>query len=1194
MDTNTVPNANGATGTSAAGPSLGRRSRPGAEALPRHLACLGAALLWCALVPPVQGQSPFASRAGGGEGFNPLAPRLSALEANRSKLNAVVAVDLDGVPLHEALREIAGKGGLQLSYVEGATAEEGVTLHLEGVTVLEALHEAVRGTDLQLKISHGGYLIVANRPELLLAAAPGARAQQTGWIYGTVINNDTGEPLPGVNVVIENSQMGASTDADGTYTITDVEAGTYTLRASFIGFGEETREGVEVTADETTTVDFVLQEQAVGLDEVVAIGYGEQQRRDLTGSVVSVSTEEIARAPVISTEQAMQGRLAGVQVTQASSAPGAGLMVRIRGTGSITSGSEPLYVIDGVPVTGDVEEQVPLLFGFLRDRALPPNPLASLNPQDIESISVLKDASATAIYGARGANGVVLITTKQGQLGGTRVNFSSYVGTQRIVKTWELLNAAQSAQLVNEALVAEGRQPYFENPEAVEDVTDWQDEIYDPAPVQNYQASISGGNAGTRYFLSGNFTDQRGIVRNTGFERYGLRANLSQDVSSRFRTGTNLSLTRGIHNNIRTEGGTGAGGPNNALRYLPWLPVYNEVDDHYTWLSVDIPYGETQGAINPVESVEEVADDTYIDRFLGNLYAEYDLLQHLQLRTSLGADVQHVNKEYYESDRYKLQFQQGGYARDISARRSSILSETTLRYDRVIGQRHDLDLTTGFTWQEEESHDRVVQNAGFLVDKTRYIANIGSGSQEGGPNVGSGRSEWTLLSFLGRANYVYDGRYLLTLTARADGSSKFGEGNYWGFFPSAAVAWNVSEEGFMQGQGLVSNLKLRASYGVTGNQEIGTYQALARLGAGQYVFGGSPATVYVPSSVANPDLKWETSRQLDVGVDLSLWDYRLRFSADYYRKLTDDLLLAVTLPVESGFGSSIMNAGAMRNTGFEFSLGADPLSGGTFEWETNAVLSLNRNEVTSLGTSDRFFGALGGGMVDVGYPIGVFFGYETAGIFADQAEIDAHGAQPDAQPGDIRFVDTNDDGVITADDRTVIGNPHPDFTYGWNNTFSFGDFELNAFLQGSYGVDIYVPILQNIEGMDGDDIKSNTTLRRFEGRWTPEDPYGATFPRVNYNATGGRGDNDRRIQDGTYLRLKNLTLSYNVPVNRLGVTGVRGLRVYVRGTNLITFTDYIGINPDVNSAGQSTVNLSMDINGYPLAKEYTVGVDLTF
>jgi hypothetical protein len=406
----------------------------------------------------------------------------------------------------------------------------------------------------------------------------------------------------------------------------------------------------------------------------------------------------------------------------------------------------------------------------------------------------------------------------------------------------------------------------------------------------------------------------------------------------------------------------------------------------------------------------------------------------------------------------------------------------------------------------------------------------------------------------------------------------------------------------MQAQDLVSNLKMRVSYGLTGNQEIGAYQSLAQLGATEYVLGRSTViTGYTPTRIANPDLQWESSRQLDVGLDIGLWDQRLRLTADYYRKITDDLLLPVTLPTETGFDSAVQNAGSMRNTGIEFSVGADLLTG-AFSWSTNANASANRNEVADLGPSGRFFGlgtsAKGvgspGGLVEEGRPIGVYYGYETDGIFNDQAEIDAHGVQPEAQPGGIRFVDTNSDGQITPEDRTVIGNPHANFTYGWANDLSYRGFELSVLLQGVYGADVLHPALARLEGMTGFDLQNNSTVRRFKGRWTPENR-DAEFPRAGYSPLEGRQVNERIVEDGSYLRLKNITLSYNLPVSRVGISSVvRRARLYVKGHNLVTFTDYTGYNPDVNNNGQGTINQNIDISSYPLAREYIVGIELGF
>ena len=1158
---------------------------------------------------------------------------LSQLETLPSALDQTIALQLDEATLEEALKRIARQTDLEFVYGQDVVAPGvQITTDVEAISARAALERVLRGTGRTLVLSESGQLILTTASSASLQSADAAGLEPSamprgalqkmqavlpqalradaeakqGAITGTVTDAGTGEPLPGVSVAVEGTQLGAATGADGTYTIRGVEPGTYTVRASFVGYGDEVEEGVEVQEGQTTTVDVAMQQEQVSLDEVVVVGYGEQQRRDLTGAVSSVSSEEIEAAPSSSVEQALQGRVAGVQVTQNSSKPGGGISVRIRGTGSVQSGAEPLYVIDGVPVYNN-PNSVPGSGGEGGGQ-VSPNPLSSINPQDIESIEVLKDASATAIYGARGANGVVLITTKQGRGGETRVDFSSSLGTQRVAGTYDLVSASQYAQLVNERRVQSGSDPIFENPESFGAGNDTQDLIYDAATMQNYQLGVRGGGDQTNFVLSGNFHDEEGVVRGSGFRRYSFRANIDRDVSDRFRVGTNVTVGRSLYNQTPTEGESAVRGAVGGALLTPALFALRNENGEYV-SSVEAASAlsqalgnETSTFPNPLAQINEISDETAINRVLGNAYAEFDLMENLYVRTNFGADIEDIAREGYVTRFAPYSGRGTSSASDLTSQRRNFLSENLLKYNATFSDVHSVDATAGFTWQQETSEGQGIYTSNFINDITRND-DLGAGNPEGGPNVYSFASEWTLLSYLGRVNYTYDDTYLFTVTGRYDGSSKFGEGNKWGFFPSGAVGWRIIEEDFMQEQDVFSNLKLRVSYGVAGNQEIGTYSSLASLATTTYNFLGQQRTGFIPESVANPDLKWEESRQLDVGLDMGFLDQRVRVTADYYRKNTDDLILPVTLPMESDFNTAIQNTGSIRNTGFEFSVGADLLTGqdGGFSWSSNFNASVNNNEVTDLGVSSEFFGPRveagrqvfeNGSLVREGAPIGAFFGYQTDGVFSDQDEIDAYGVQPDAQPGDLKFVDTNGDGEISAADRTVLGTPYADYTFGWDNRFSYGGFGLTFALEGSQGNDVTNLNLIRLE-VEGSTV-SNATARRFEDRWTPENR-DADYPRAGYRPGSERVRNDRLVEDASYIRLTNVTLSYDLPMDLIGIGGsVRSARFYVRGRDLVTITDYSGYNPNVNSKASAAINRGYDQNAYPFARKYTVGLDLRF
>lgn len=1009
----------------------------------------------------------------------------------------------------------------------------------------------------------------------LLVASAGSVQAQTGSIEGTVTDAATGEPLPGVNVVVVETNQGSASDEDGNFEIEGIQPGTYTLAASFVGFATATQ-AVEVASGATTTVNFAIVQEATELDEVVAIGYGAVQRRDVTGAVSSITSADLENLPIRSMDQALQGLSAGTFVKNTTGGPGGGISIRIRGAGSVTGGNEPLFVIDGMPIVNDLE-------------AVPgtANPMATINPDDIESIQVLKDASATAIYGSRGSNGVVIIETKQGTRGRTSVNFSSSVGFSQTERRFELLSGPEYVQFANEAAEQRGVQDYWPNEPSSYPTHDWQDLIYRNGLTQDYNLSVSGGDSDTRFNVSGNFFDDEGIVRNSSFRRYSMRLNFLQDVSNDFRVQANVTATRGEYESIDFghEGVTEL-----AIWIPPNLAPYEE-DGSFTNWSAKAP----DRFENPLAKIEAVDDDSRIHRVLGNAQLGYDLTDNLELRVKVGADLEEFKRDQFQSRRLTL-LPVNGNAEIWNRRRVNVLNENLLEFNEDFGD-HSLNVLGGFTYQSETDENTYLQNANFITEATKTDA-IEAGAQEGGPSVNSGFGEWTLMSYLGRVNYNIFDRYLLTFTARADGSSKFGSGNKWGFFPSAAFAWRLGDERWFRTRlPSVSDLKFRVSYGRSGNQQIGTYASLAQLSTVNYLFGGPNSQEivgYVPSQVENPDLKWETSDQLDVGLDLGLWNQKLRFTADVYRKETTGLILPVTLPINSGFDVSIQNTGTVLNKGIELSLDGAVFAG-DFSWQTGVNWSANRNEVLDLGESDEFWGAsvvpgdVVGSLVREGEPIGMFWGLETDGIINTQAEADELGY---GEPGDIRFVDQDGDGAIGVGDRTIIGNPHPDFVYGWINTFSYKGWMLNAFIQGTQGNDLWNG------NMEANMIGTMNVLReRFENRWTPETAETATYPRAGIITQGAGNGREGRfiIQDGSYLRLKTLTLSYTLPASMMGwAGGLSRARIYVQGQNLFTITDYMGLNPDVDTEGQDTINSGFDKAAYPTVREIAVGINLTF
>ena len=1018
---------------------------------------------------------------------------------------------------------------------------------------------------------------------LLLLSCPPALAQQAGTIAGRVTDAGTGEPIPGVNVVVENSTLGASTDVDGLYRIVGVEPGTYTLVASFVGYGDEAEEGVEVRDAQTTTVDFALQAGALGLDELVVVGYGTQQRRDITGAISTVSPDDLQQIAVTSLDQGLQGQVAGMQVTQVSGAPGAAPQIRIRGGTSINAGNNPLYVIDGFPVYGTRSMST----GATQGGEV--NPLATINPSDIESIQVLKDASATAIYGARGANGVVVITTRDGSARNARVSFNSSVGVQNVRKTIDVLDAMEFAELTNVAYTNSGNDPFFSEEDMAQirqnGGTDWQDEIFQAAPVQDYGLSVSGGTDAVRYALSGGYLSQDGIVIGSDFERISLRANLDSDISARFRMGSNLSVSRTDADLARTPaaGGGGGGIIYGALFFNPAQPVFEPDGSYVLQNSTGILLG------NPVAQAREITNNETATRFLGTLFGEFDLTDRLTARVSVGGDLYNNKEDFYAPSTVLQGSSRNGVAELGQITSETWLNENTLSYNRVVGA-HTLDLLAGFTAQAAREERFTASSEQFASDALR-ASNLSAGSVVNIP--GSGVVEWGLLSYIGRVNYGFGGRYLLTATARVDGSSRFGEGNKYGFFPSGAFAWRIDQEEFARGIEALDNLKLRLSYGVTGNQEIGTYRSLALLNDVKGVLGSSVRTGFAAARVANPDLRWETTRQFDAGLDVGLFNNRISATLDVYNKTTTDLLLEVPIPWTSGFAASLQNLGSLRNRGFELALDAR-LAERPLLWTTRFNVGVNRNEVLDLGPLDQFLDGANNGHLKVGNnvivrpgePIGAFYGLIREGIFRSEEEV-AASAQPDAEPGQTRYRDLDGDGTIGPEDRTVIGYAQPDFSGGFSTNLAYKSFELSANLSFVYGNEIFnVNRMELLLPTGG----QNNSVEALD-YWSPENP-DAAVPRPS--RARALDFSDWYLEDGSYLRLQNLTLAYNVPPSLLPAIRTRSARVFVSGKNLVTFTGYSGYDPELRQYAGNNLALGYDYGTYPTARTYTVGVSLGF
>lgn len=1013
-----------------------------------------------------------------------------------------------------------------------------------------------------------------------------ASAQNTRNVSGT-IRNQAGEALVGVSITVKGAAGGTTTGTNGEYTI--VAPNNATLVFAHVGYKPR-----EIDAKDRTTVDVTLEYNSNELSQVVVVGYGTVRKSDLTGSVVSVKSEDLKAVPVTSFDQALQGRAAGVQVTQLSGKPGAETSIRIRGTTSINAGNEPLYVIDGMLVNGDAGDMSTGVTLGPRIGAL-----SAINPSDIESIEILKDASATAIYGSRGANGVVLITTKRGRAGQGTVTFDTYYGQQQIANQVKVLNAAEFADFVNDAKINANQTPVYVNPPNLGEGTNWQNELFRKAPMANYQLSVSGGDDKTKYSISGGYFDQDGIIINSNFKRYSFRANFDREVNKRLTVGTSITYARTSSSGVLTNAGTIVPGVvTGSLLFNPVLPVYDStVKGGYTF---ENDRGTTLG--NPIADAKEYNSITKSSRLIGSAYGRYKITNDLEFRTSFGIDAFGDNEASFAPNYLKRTQASNGEASVGNSDGLTWLNENTLTYNKSWHEKHRITALGGFTMQKFNNESLFAYAFGFPDGRTGYH-NIAVAENPQTP-VNS-ESQWTLLSYIGRVNYTFNDKYLFTLTGRIDGSSKFSEGNKYGYFPSGAFAWRVSKEDFMQNMEAVSDLKLRVSYGVIGNQAIPPYQSLALVGPyGQGVFNSSSGSeVYngmEPLSYVNKDLKWESTRQFDIGFDLGLFKQRVALTVDYYQKLTYDLLLSTPIPTTSGFATTLLNVGNIKNKGVDVDLRTINTTG-ELKWNTSFNLSVNRNEVTNLNTTTDILlqNAL---LLRKGESIGTFYGYIFEGIFQSDEEAAKSpvlvGQEPTspnpasvAKAGDRKYRDVNGDGKIDANDRTIIGSAQPKFTYGINNTLSYKNFDLSFFFQGSAGNKLANFNSYNLLNFTG---ANNVLAEGGLNRWTPENP-GNKYPRALSSGSLDVGIfSSAIVEDASYLRLKNVTLSYNLPRNLLQKAKIQTARIYISGTNLWTLTKYSGYDPEANTYGQSTTLIGIDNGGYPQSKIFQAGITLAF
>ncbi len=978
---------------------------------------------------------------------------------------------------------------------------------------------------------------------LSMIASIGQITAQQKSVKGTVISKIDNQPIPGANIQIKGTTIGAISDIDGNFII-QVPGNESVLIISFIGYLTQ-----EITVGNQSTFEIFLAEDTRQLGEVIVVGYGEQDRKTLTSSISSVSSKDIENLPMSSPDQMMQGRAAGVLITSNSGTPGGGMFVRVRGTTSINANNDPLYVVDGIPIVSGNLSAVGLGGGTA-------NAMADINPADIESMEILKDASATAIYGARAANGVVLITTKRGKNQKAKVSIGAYHGVQSAWRKPDLVDGATFEMLRNEAAVNNGGQPIYPDPnQAIS--TNYSDFIFRDAPITNFDVSVTGGNDQVRYLVSASDFSQDGIIAPTSFGRRTGRLNLDAFVSDKLKIGTSILYSRNTRNRVNNDDNiAGALGgthffPSNLAPYQP--------DGSYTKFSI---------FENPIAVINENDITMVTNRVLATVYGEYEFFPGLSLRSTFSVDYNNIKEDTYINTLLNAGAAVNGLANSIVSVNDNWIQENVLNYQTTFGDIHGLSVLLGSTLQQSSFERTTASGQQFPSNDFKRIASaaVQTSSSDG--------SVWGIASLFSRVNYSLKNRYLLTLNVRRDGSSRFGIANRWGTFPSAAIGWRISEEDFFTKGKLVSDLKLRSSYGITGNQNgINDFQSRG-LWAGGANYTNSPGTQ--PSQLANPELKWERTAQFNIGVDLSLLSERLNITFDYYNKQTADLLLAVPIPRSSGFTSIFQNFGEMENKGFELSISGTPVMKGDFVWDVNFNIAQNRNNIKKLAQAIPVYNRDIIRMEE-GIPMYSFWMHKQLGVNPETGDPIWETMDPN-RPFDPNI------------DRFIVGNAWPDFFGGFTNSFKYKNFDAMIFFQYSYGNDqlFWSRFFQEHGG-----TRNTNFLSSQLDRW--QQPGDITMvPRMTNANYAANLRPSRLVEDGSYLRLKNMSIGYILPVSWIQKLGMSSARFYISGQNLLTFTNYSGMDPEVNSTASTATTQGVDFYAMPQPRVYMGGFNITF
>ncbi|MDX2302811.1 MAG: TonB-dependent receptor [Microscillaceae bacterium] len=1150
----------------------------------------------------------------------------TALADGQNLRNVKVSLKANHIPLDEALDILEQKTNFRFYYYGNIPVDKKICVHAKSLSLRDVLKQICGQAHVDFqRVDNVIYVRKSKEIQntILTTSQEESVTQNDREITGKVSDAKTGEPLAGATIQVKGTTKGTVTDADGTFTLS-VPENAEVLIVSFLGYLK-----TEIPLGSQTSFEVYLEQNSATLDDIVVVGYGTQKKTDITSSIVSISSEDLGNQSVVSIDQALVGKVAGVQVIQNSGSPSGGIQIRVRGIGSISAGNDPLYVVDGVPISRQSSFATganidPSAVGSTSRYEQPFNPLNTINVNDIESIEILKDAAAAAIYGSRGAKGVVLITTKKGQLGKAKITIDSYYGVQKLLDKVDVLDAYQYAELSQEArnttyleringadindtneerlakgatnsmLIADIFRPYLNGQPGLTN-TDWQDEIFRTAAIQSHTLSAAGGTDRVNYFISANYFKQEGILIGTELARYSGRFNIEVKASDKLKFGVNLNPSVANHQLTNAEGPWFDQGVIGSALFMAPVNKVREEDGSFAQPDLSSLNGnDVNDHFNPVAYATLNRDELGHRRILGNLFAEYEIIKNLKYRLSFGTDINDFRRDYFRSSEIPFLISSDPKATSSTETTINWLVEHTISYD-FEGNGHNLNILGGFTAQKEKIESNRLLASNFPND---LVTSLNAGTVTGGS---SRLDDWSLLSLIGRVQYNYKGKYFAAASLRSDGSSRFGSGNRWGVFPSFSVGWRVSDESFLADNKILSDLKVRGSYGVTGNFDIPNYGSIGLISSANYVTGegtGSIVNGLAPITPSNESLTWERTETFDVGLDIGLFEDKMYLQADYFVSNTSDLLLNVPLPQASGFSSALQNIGKVQNKGFELVVGVQNKFGG-LEWDLNANFSTIENEVKALGVENEPIIVNGNPssiswITKVGGEIGAYYLPIADGVFLNQEQINTQPHRSDARPGDLQYIDVNGDGEINfANDRAVVGSVIPDYSFGISTSLKYKGVDLTISFQGVQGFEV-LNTLRRYVGVN--ESFGNALTDVYVNRWQSEsNPGNGQTPRANRIQSGGQSQiSTWHVEDGSYIRLRNITLGYTLPKSWMQAVRLENARFYLSIQNPFQWTDYSLYNPEVNNRPNQALAPGEDYGSYPLATIYTFGTSITF